>query len=49
MLNTLLTGLESTREQLVRQFMLAKGSERAEILTRILDLDEEIEKEKTPS
>ncbi len=46
MLNTLLTGLETTREQLVRQFMLAKGSDRAEILTRIMDLDEEIQKEK---
>jgi hypothetical protein len=47
MQNTLLAGLETTREQLVRQFMLAKGSERAELFARILDLDEEIEKEKT--
>ncbi len=47
MLNTLLTGLEATREQLLRQFILAKGSERADILTRIMDLDEQIEEEKT--
>ncbi len=47
MLNTLLTGLETTREQLVKQFMLAKGSDRAEILTRIMDLDDEIQKEKS--
>ncbi len=47
MLNPLLTGLETTREQLVKQFMLAKGSDRAEILTRIMDLDDEIQKEKS--
>jgi len=47
MQKTFLAGLEITREQLVQQFMMAKGSERADILTRILDLDEEIEKEKT--
>lgn len=47
MLSTLLTGLETTREQLLKQFMLAKGSDRAEILTRIMDLDDEIQKEKS--
>jgi hypothetical protein len=45
MLNTLRNGLETTREQLLRQFMLSKGSERAEILTRIMDLDEQLEEE----
>ena len=47
MLNTLRNGLETTREQLLRQFMLSKGSERAEILTRIMDLDEQLEEERT--
>ena len=46
MLYTLLTGLEATREQLIREFVTAKGSEKAEILTRIMDLDDEIQRER---
>ena len=49
MQNTLRTGLQTTREQLLRQFMLAKGSDRAELLTRIMDLDEQIEEDEEES
>lgn len=42
----LLNGLQTTREQLLRQYIMAKGYEKTKILTRILELDEQIEEEK---
>ena len=45
MMKTLLSGLQASREQLLKQFMLTKGSERAEVLARIMDLDEQIKEE----
>jgi len=35
--------LIEARDELLREFMLASGSHKAEILVRIMDLDEEIE------
>ena len=49
MLNTLLNGLETAREQLIRDFVTARGSEKAELLTRIMDLDDEIQRERETS
>ncbi len=45
MMKTLLSGLQASREQLLKQFMLTKGSDRTEILARIMDLEEEIKEE----
>ena len=35
--------LVETREELLREFMLASGTHKAEILVKIMDLDEELE------
>ncbi len=36
-------GIETTRDQLLKQYIMSKGTERTLLLSRILDLDEEIE------
>ncbi len=46
MISTFIDGLQATREQLLKQFMLSKGYERTELLTRIMDVEEQIEEEK---
>ena len=46
MFNNVRHSLQFTREQLLKQYMLTKGPERAEILARIMELDEQIEEEK---
>ena len=38
-----LNNLVESREELLREYMLASGTHRAEILVKIIDLDEEIE------
>lgn len=38
--------LSETRDELLREFMLASGNLKAEILAKIIDLDEEMEKQK---
>ncbi len=42
----LLSGLQTTREQLLRQYVMAKGYEKTQLLTRIMELDEQIKTEK---
>jgi len=42
----LLTTLHQSREDLLREYMLARGAERAKVLSRILEMDEQIEDEK---
>lgn len=41
-----LTSLAETRDELLREFMLASGNHKAEILVKIMDLDEQIEEGK---
>ncbi|MDW7650346.1 MAG: hypothetical protein SCK29_02450 [Bacillota bacterium] len=41
-----ITSLSETRDELLREFMLASGLHKAEILAKIIDLDEELEKQK---
>lgn len=38
--------LSDARDELLREFMLASGVHKAEILAKIIDLDEEIEERK---
>jgi hypothetical protein len=38
-----LNSLFEVRDELLREFILASGAYKAEILSRIIDLDEEIE------
>ena len=45
MISTFIDGLQATREQLLKQFMLSKGHDRTELLTRIMDVEEQIEEE----
>ena len=39
-----LNSLAEARDELLREFMLASGNYKAEILSKIIDLDEEIER-----
>lgn len=39
-----LNNLSEARDELLREFMLASGNYKAEILAKIMDLDEEIER-----
>lgn len=43
MANQLLNNLFEARDELLREFMLASGMHKAEILAKIMDLDEQIE------
>jgi hypothetical protein len=38
-----LQNLSEARDELLREFMLASGTHKAEILVKIIDLDEELE------
>jgi len=40
-----MTNLRKAREELLREYILSSGSQRAVILRQILDLDEQIEEE----
>ena len=40
---TQIQSLSEARDELLREFMLASGNYKAEILAKIMDLDEEIE------
>jgi len=42
----LITNLYQSREDLLREYMLARGTEKAVVMSRILELDEQIEEEK---
>ncbi len=42
----MLTTLNRAREDLLREYMLAKGMEKAEVLAKILELDYQIEEER---
>lgn len=46
MKNDLLTNLTISREELLREYMLARGLEKGKVLTKIIELDEQIEEEK---
>ena len=46
MSTTHIESLSEARDELLREFMLATGSYKAEILAKIMDLDEEIEQRK---
>jgi len=37
------SNLNEVRDELLREYMVATGSEKAEILSRIMELDEELE------
>lgn len=39
-----LNSLTEARDELLREFMLASGNYKAEILVKIIDIDEEIER-----
>ena len=39
----IIRGMETTRDLLLKQYIMAKGTEKTLLLSRILDLDEEIE------
>ncbi len=41
----ILKGLRHIREDLLRQYILSSNSEKAELLSKIMDLEEQIEKE----
>ena len=43
---TQIESLSEARDELLREFMLASGEYKAEILAMIMDLDEEIEQRK---
>ncbi len=45
MVTDILTTLHRNREDLLREYMLARGIEKAEVLAKILELDEQIEEE----
>lgn len=42
----ILTTLAETRENLLREYVIAKGAEKAAVLARILEVEAEIEGEK---
>ncbi|NLI69946.1 MAG: hypothetical protein GX364_03640 [Firmicutes bacterium] len=42
----LITNLGRLRDNLLREYMLARGLEKATVLTRIIDIDEQIENER---
>lgn len=42
----MLVTLTETRENLLREYVMAKGAERAAVLARILEVESEIEEEK---
>lgn len=46
MVSDLLTNLYQNREDLLREYMLARGVEKATVLARILEIDEQIADEK---
>jgi hypothetical protein len=46
MANQLLSNLSEARDELLREFMLASGTHKAEILAKIIDLDEQLEEVK---
>ena len=41
-----LVSLAETRENLLREYVISKGGERATVLSRILEIEAEIEEEK---
>ena len=41
-----LVNLNSLREDLLREYMLSRGMERAKVLSKIMEVDEQIENEK---
>lgn len=43
MANQQILNLSEARDELLREFMLASGLHKAEILSKIIDLDEQIE------
>jgi hypothetical protein len=47
MATQLLDSLSEARDELLREFMLASGPHKAEILAKIIDLDEEMELERS--
>ncbi len=46
MTTRMLTTLHRNREDLLREYMISRGIEKAEVLARILEIDEQIEEEK---
>lgn len=42
----LITNLGRLRDDLLREYMLARGLEKATVLARIIDIDEQIENER---
>lgn len=42
----LITNLGRLRDNLLREYMLARGLEKATVLARIIDIDEQIENER---
>lgn len=49
MANDVLIGLREAREELLREYVLSGRLEKAELLTKIMDLDEQIEEEEMKS
>lgn len=49
MVTNLLAGLRDMREDLLRQLVTASGSEKAEILARIIEIEETIAEEEKAS
>lgn len=43
----ILVNLNENRENLLREYVISRGADRATILAKILEIEEEIEEEKT--